>query len=160
MRLYVLCKERLAIFPSPAGMSLTNICIGEVWDSQYCKPRARVLKNSGAHTKWYRWEEWCRTRTSCTNIIYVLTFFYVPNCICCLLSDHTHIIPYTLKKRLSVFPVPSRDVTNQTLPGRELLNYSRPYWVWLVRSRLGTGKTITFLYSAHWCCITLKFSKT
>ncbi len=25
-------------------------------------------------------------------------------------------------------------------------------------SRLGTGKTRTFFYSAHWCCITLKFS--
>jgi hypothetical protein len=44
-----------------------------------------------------------------------------------------------------VFPVPSRDVTSQTLAGRELLNYSRPGRVWLVTSRLGTGKTITFL---------------
>ena len=25
-----------------------------------------------------------------------------------------------------IFPVPSRDVTNQTLPGREKFNYSRP----------------------------------
>jgi hypothetical protein len=32
---------------------------------------------------------------------------------------------YTVKKVI-VFPVPSRDVTNQTLPGWELLNYSRP----------------------------------
>jgi hypothetical protein len=40
--------------------------------------------------------------------------------------------------------------TNQTLPGRELLNYSRPGRVWLVTSRLGTGKTITFFYSVIW----------
>jgi hypothetical protein len=46
-----------------------------------------------------------------------------------------------------VFPVPSRDVTNQTLPGWELLNYFRLERVWLVTSRLGTGKTITFFYS-------------
>jgi hypothetical protein len=30
-------------------------------------------------------------------------------------------------------------VANQTLPGRELLNLSRPGRVWLVTSRLGTG---------------------
>ncbi len=30
------------------------------------------------------------------------------------------------KKRLAVFPVPSRDVTYQTLPGREKFNNSRP----------------------------------
>jgi hypothetical protein len=34
------------------------------------------------------------------------------------------------KKKVSGFPVPSRDVTDQTLPGRELLNYSRPGRVW------------------------------
>jgi hypothetical protein len=44
-----------------------------------------------------------------------------------------------------VFPVPSRDVTNQTL--RKLLNYSRPGRVWIVTVSLGTGKTITFFYS-------------
>jgi hypothetical protein len=38
--------------------------------------------------------------------------------------------PYT-KKKVSDFPVPSRDVTNQTLPGREL-NYSLLGRVWLV----------------------------
>ncbi len=32
---------------------------------------------------------------------------------------------YTVKK-VSHFPVPSRDVTDQTLSGREKLNYSRP----------------------------------
>jgi hypothetical protein len=45
------------------------------------------------------------------------------------------------------FAVPSRDVTNQTLPGprREKLNYSRPGIVWLLISRLGTGKLQLFL---------------
>ncbi len=47
-------------------------------------------------------------------------------------------------KKVIVFPVPSRDVTNQTLPGRELLTYSRPGRVWLVTTRLGTGKSTTF----------------
>ena len=51
--------------------------------------------------------------------------------------------PYTVKKVID-FPVPSREVTNQTLPGRELFNYSRPGRVWLVTSRLGTEKAITF----------------
>ena len=46
-------------------------------------------------------------------------------------------------KKVSDFPVPSRDVTNQTLPGRELLNYSWPQRVWLVTYRLGVGKTLT-----------------
>ncbi len=54
--------------------------------------------------------------------------------------------PHTLLIKVIVFPVSSRDVTNQTLPGRELLNYSRPGRVWLVTSRLGTGKPL-FLYS-------------
>jgi hypothetical protein len=49
---------------------------------------------------------------------------------------------YTVKK-VSGFPVPSRDVTNQTLPGRELLNYSRSRGVWKETSRLGTGKQLT-----------------
>jgi hypothetical protein len=40
-------------------------------------------------------------------------------------------INYTVKK-VSDFPVPIRDVTNQTLPGQELFNYSRPGRVWLV----------------------------
>ncbi len=50
-----------------------------------------------------------------------------------------------------VFPVPSRDVTNQTLPSRELLIYSRSGRVWLVTSLPGTGKTITFftVYTVH-----------
>jgi hypothetical protein len=42
----------------------------------------------------------------------------------------------TLSKKVIVFPVLSRDVTNRTIPGRELLNYSRPGRVWLVKTRL------------------------
>jgi hypothetical protein len=38
---------------------------------------------------------------------------------------------YTVKK-VSNFPVPGRDITNQTHPGREQLNYSPPGRVWLV----------------------------
>jgi hypothetical protein len=55
---------------------------------------------------------------------------------------------YTVKKVI-VFPVPSRDVSSQTLPGREKFNNSRPDRVKLVTSRLGTGKTIIFFYSVH-----------
>ncbi len=51
------------------------------------------------------------------------------------------------KKKVSHFPVPSRDVTDQTLPGQEKLNYSRPGRVWLVTSRLGKGKRLTLFYS-------------
>jgi hypothetical protein len=42
------------------------------------------------------------------------------------------------KKSLVIFLSLSRDVTNRTRPGRE---YGR---VWLVTSRLGTGKLLTF----------------
>jgi hypothetical protein len=47
----------------------------------------------------------------------------------------TKICLYTVKK-VCGFPVPSRDVSNQT-------NYSRSGRVWLVSSPLGTGKSIT-----------------
>jgi hypothetical protein len=50
----------------------------------------------------------------------------------------------TVKKKVSDFPIPSWDVTNQTLPRRGKFNYSRPGWVGLVTSRLGTGQLITF----------------
>ncbi len=40
-------------------------------------------------------------------------------------SSHIHC-----KKRLTIFPVPSRNATNQTLPGREYYNYNRPGRVW------------------------------
>ncbi len=36
----------------------------------------------------------------------------------------------TLLEKVSSFPVPSRDATYQTLPGRELFNYSRTGSVW------------------------------
>jgi hypothetical protein len=55
---------------------------------------------------------------------------------------------YTVKKVI-VFPVPSPDVTNQTHPARELLNYSQPGRVCLVTFRLEMGKTITFFYSVE-----------
>jgi hypothetical protein len=58
--------------------------------------------------------------------------------------DNGYSCAYTVKEKSIVFPFPRRDVTNQTLPGRELLNYSRPGRVWLVTPWLGTGKTITF----------------
>ncbi len=48
------------------------------------------------------------------------------------------------KKKVSDFPVPSRDVTNQTLPGRESFYYSRPGRVWLVTPWLGTVKFLPF----------------
>ncbi len=50
------------------------------------------------------------------------------------------------KKRLSISPVPSRDVINQTLPVRENLDYSQPGRVWFVTSRLGKEKLVTFFY--------------
>jgi hypothetical protein len=57
---------------------------------------------------------------------------------------------YTVKK-VNNFPVPSRDVTYQTLPGREYLNLG----VWEVTSRLGTGKSLTFFYSVKRALIRL-----
>jgi hypothetical protein len=58
------------------------------------------------------------------------------------------------------FSVPSRQVTNQTLPGRELFKSSRPGRVWLVTSQLVTGKPITFfrVYTAiRFISISAKF---
>ncbi len=43
--------------------------------------------------------------------------------------------PSTCKKKVNNFSVPSWDVANQTLPGREHFHYSRPGRVWLVTSR-------------------------
>jgi hypothetical protein len=45
-------------------------------------------------------------------------------------------------KKVSYFPVPSWDVTYQTLSGVEYFNYFRLGRVWLVTS---TGKSLTFL---------------
>jgi hypothetical protein len=58
-------------------------------------------------------------------------------------------IPVCTVKSVIDFPVPSRDVTNQfyqTLPGGEYFSYSWPGRVWLVTSRLGTVKLLTFFY--------------
>jgi hypothetical protein len=55
---------------------------------------------------------------------------------------------YTVKK-VNEFPVTSRDVTNQTLSGREQLNYSWPGRVWLVTYRLGTGKPANLFFTVH-----------
>ncbi len=53
----------------------------------------------------------------------------------------------TAKKKVSDFPVPSRDVTNQAIPGQEKFNYSRPGRVWLATSRLLTGTSLNLFYS-------------
>jgi hypothetical protein len=53
------------------------------------------------------------------------------------------------EKKVSNFLVPIWNVTDQTLSGREKLNYSRTGRVRLVASRLGTGKSLTFLYSVR-----------
>jgi hypothetical protein len=69
-----------------------------------------------------------------------------------VLAPQQHVQTLTISyavKKLNDFPVPSRDVTNQTLPCREKFNYSRPGRVWLVTSRLGTGKSFTFFYIVH-----------
>jgi hypothetical protein len=46
-------------------------------------------------------------------------------------------------KKVSYFPIPSRDVTNQTLPPAG----SALFRVWLASSRLGTGASLTLFYS-------------
>ncbi len=67
-----------------------------------------------------------------------------------IISFGTYKVHYTVKK-VNGFPVPSRDVTNQTLSGREYLNYSWPGRVWLVTSQLGTRKWLTFFYRVVNC---------
>ena len=52
-------------------------------------------------------------------------------------------IQYSVKK-VRNFPVPSQDVFNQNIPGWELLNYFRPWRLWLVTSGLGKGQSLTF----------------
>ncbi len=49
--------------------------------------------------------------TICTTVLHYITLLQ---------------LQYTVKK-VSDFPVPSRDVTYQTLPGRELLNFVSPW---------------------------------
>jgi hypothetical protein len=75
---------------------------------------------------------------------------------------HYIALVYRLLKKVIQFPVPSRDVTCQTLPGGELFNNSRSEKVWLVTSRMGTGKSLTFFYSVgyrSYSIVLLYFSK-
>jgi hypothetical protein len=65
---------------------------------------------------------------------------------------------YTVKK-VNGFPVPSRDVTNQSLPGRELFKYSPPGRGWLVTSLLKIGKTLTFFYSDTRIALGMNFTE-
>jgi hypothetical protein len=67
------------------------------------------------------------------------------------------VVPYTVKK-VFVFPAPSRNVTNQTLPDWELLNYSWPERLWLLTSWLETGNTITFFTVYRLLYVNLKLS--
>ncbi len=75
-------------------------------------------------------------------------------------SRHMLLLPLTFqqkaiqrilhcKKMINEFPVLSRDVTIQALPGRQKLSYSRPGRVWAMTSRLGMGKWQIFFYSVH-----------
>ncbi len=58
---------------------------------------------------------------------------------------HTHC-----NKRLPILSFHSRDVTNRTLPGPESTKlFPARGRVWLVTSRLGTWKLLTFFYSAR-----------
>jgi hypothetical protein len=52
---------------------------------------------------------------------------------------HSRGLTYTVKK-VTDFPVSSRDVTDKTLLGGEKFNYSRPEKVYSVTFLLGTGK--------------------
>jgi hypothetical protein len=55
------------------------------------------------------------------------------------MGEQIHVIDYRYTvKKVTDFPVPIQDITDQTLPGMEKFNYSRPGRVWLVTSRLGT----------------------
>ncbi len=52
------------------------------------------------------------------------------------------------KKRLAIFPSSaSMSLTKLSMAGYNLIDYSRPGRVWLVTSRLGTGKSLTYFYS-------------
>jgi hypothetical protein len=56
---------------------------------------------------------------------------------------------YTVKKRFAIFPPPAgMSLTKLSLDGNNLYYiYSRPGTVWSVTSRLGTGKSVTYIYS-------------
>ncbi len=50
-------------------------------------------------------------------------------------------------KKVIDYPVPSREATKQIPLDGNKFNYPHPGRVWLVTSRLGMGKLITFFYS-------------
>jgi hypothetical protein len=83
------------------------------------------------------WDVW---GGSVTVYVYVWSYIYFT-----FLSMDTTIYLYR-KKKVSDIPVHSRDVTYQTLSGREKFNYSRPRRVHgkCMTSRLGMGVLVTF----------------
>jgi hypothetical protein len=75
--------------------------------------------------------------------MYVLSMFLIQ-----ILLNYIYTVLYyilyklnTPFKKVGVSPSP----TNQTLPGREYLSFSRPWRVWLVTSRLG-GRENRYLF--------------
>ncbi len=66
----------------------------------------------------------------------------------------------TLLKKVNDFPISRRDVTNPTLSGRKLFNYSRPGRVWLVTSRLGTEKWLTFFLQFTTYFLNIKYLRS
>jgi hypothetical protein len=65
-------------------------------------------------------------------------------------ENFVYVIQYTVKKIID-FSVPSRDVTNQTLPSREKFKYSPPGIIWLVKSRLGKIANLFLLCISTFC---------
>jgi hypothetical protein len=60
------------------------------------------------------------------------------------------ILTAQCKKWLVIFSFPARmSLTKLSLAGK-WFNHSKPGRVWLVKSHLGTGKSLTFFYSAWW----------
>jgi hypothetical protein len=62
---------------------------------------------------------------------------------------------YTVKKVI-VFPVPSRDVNIETLPGRELLNYSLARESFVSGIPAGDGKNDNLFFSVLYAHYKLK----
>ncbi len=57
----------------------------------------------------------------------------------------------TLLEKVSSFPVPSRDVTYQTLPGRELFNYSLARECLVSDIPAEDGKTVNLVLQCRVC---------
>jgi hypothetical protein len=107
--------------------------------------RGNELNKTGARS--------ARARTRGQNpLVYVITTHSGPLVIHSgndVTLDSNYNYRYTVKK-VNHFPVPSRDVTDQTLPGREKLKYSRPGRVRSATSRpAGDGKTANPFYSVR-----------